>query len=182
MGNPRELNSLGIGIEADVGWGGGCKHLREEATWSEKYYKRQKRKLGNLSQLMFVKQRLIKYITGAKVNQGRAFYPGAHCPEETLTSWPQPFCLGVYKMGALHVLRAPYFTHISKQVEANFLDNLLISTLSQFFLRAVEKEPLITFGKDSGVESEEKPPRITLPNPLQPHQLLQAPHPSPPGG
>ena len=63
-----------------------------------------------------------------------------------------------------------------------FLDNLLISTLSQFFLRAVEKEPLITFGKDSGVESEEKPSRIPLPNPLQQHQLLQAPHPSPPGG
>lgn len=53
--------------------------------------------------------------------------------------------------------------------------------MSQFFLRAVEKEPLITFGKDSGVESEEKPPRIPLPNPLQQHQLLQAPHPSPPG-
>ena len=107
MGNPRELNSLGIGIEADVGWGGGCKHLREEPTWSEKYYKRQKRKLGNLSQLMFVKQRLIKYITGAKVNQGRAFYSGAHCPEETLTSWPQPFCSGVYKMGALYVSGPP---------------------------------------------------------------------------
>lgn len=30
------------------------------------------------------------------------------------------------------------------------------------------------------MESEEKPPRIPLPNPLQQHQLLQAPHPSRP--
>lgn len=56
----------------------GCdEHLRENATCSEKYYKRQKRKLDNTSGSDVLKQRLIKQATDTRVNQGGASLRGS---------------------------------------------------------------------------------------------------------